>query len=213
MNLLPDWPLLLAFAAATLALNLTPGPDMAYITMRSLTQGRAAGIAASFGVGAGSLMHTLLAAIGVSAILQHSEFAFALLKYAGAAYLVVVAWGLLRAGTHDAAAQGAPPPRPTARIFAEGALTNILNPKVALFFLAFLPQFVAADAASPALSLATLGLLFNASGTAVNCLIAVAAAGARDRLTLSSFWRATLRRLAAVVFVGLAVRLALAARP
>ena len=150
MNLLPDWPLLLAFAAATLALNLTPGPDMAYITMRSLTQGRAAGIAASLGVGAGSLVHTVLAAVGVSAVLQHSEFAFALLKYAGAAYLVVVAWGLLRAGTQDATTQGAPP-RPASRIFAEGALTNILNPKVALFFLAFLPQFVAGRCGKPRL--------------------------------------------------------------
>lgn len=212
MNLLPDWPLLFAFAAATLALNLTPGPDMAYVTMRSLAQGRAAGIAASIGVGAGSLVHTVLAAVGVSAVLQHSEFAFALLKYAGAAYLVVVAWGLLRADAQGAAPQDSPP-RTLARIFLEGALTNILNPKVALFFLAFLPQFVAADAQQPALSLAALGLLFNVSGTAVNCLIAAAAAGARARLTLSAVWRNVLRRLAAFVFVGLAVRLALAARP
>ncbi len=212
MNLLPDWPLLAVFATATLALNLTPGPDMAYVTTRALAQGRASGIAASLGVAAGALVHTALAAIGVGALLRHSELAFAILKFAGAAYLVVIAWDLLRAPA-GAAAGPARPAHALLRVFLEGALTNVLNPKVALFFLAFLPQFVAADAAHPALSLVVLGLLFNAGGTAVNCLVALAATGARERLALSDGVRRTLRRLAAFLFVGLAVRLALAARP
>ena len=120
---------LLPFVAAALALNLTPGADMTYVIARCATQGRTAGIAASLGIGAGSLVHTVLAAFGVSALLQHSEAAFLIVKYAGAAYLLYLAWKAIRAGS-QAVAGGAALPRVNVwRVFSEGALTNLLNPE------------------------------------------------------------------------------------
>lgn len=211
MTLLPEPALLAAFLVATLALNLTPGPDMAYVATRAGGQGRASGIAAALGVGAGCLVHTGLAAFGVSALLQHSELAFAALKYAGAAYLVYMAWGMWRADGSPAATQ-ALPARGHWRVFVEGALTNTLNPKVALFFLAFLPQFVTAGHPHPALATIALGIAFNVSGTGVNIGVAVLASAARERLSMSPASRRFLSRAAAVLFVGLAIRLALAER-
>jgi threonine/homoserine/homoserine lactone efflux protein len=213
MSLLPDPALLAAFLAATLALNLTPGPDMAYVATRAAGQGRASGIAAALGVGAGCLVHMGLAAFGVSALLRHSEWAFALLKYAGAAYLLFMAWGMWRAGGAAPARSQILQPRGLWRVFVEGALTNALNPKVALFFLAFLPQFVSAEHPDPALATIVLGLAFNISGTAVNIGVAVLASEARERLSMSARWRTLLNRAAALLFVGLAIRLALAERP
>jgi threonine/homoserine/homoserine lactone efflux protein len=211
MSVLPEPALLAAFLAATLALNLTPGPDMAYVAARAGRQGRASGIAAALGVGAGCLVHTGLAAFGVSALLQHSELAFAALKYAGAAYLLYVAWGMWRAT--GAAAQATDlPARGLWRVFVEGALTNTFNPKVALFFLAFLPQFVSAGHPYPALATIVLGCAFNLSGTGVNIGVAVLASAARERLSMSPMWRRLLNRAAALLFVGLAIRLALAER-
>jgi threonine/homoserine/homoserine lactone efflux protein len=212
MNLLPEPALLAAFLAATLALNLTPGPDMAYVATRAAHQGRASGIAAALGVGAGCLVHTGLAAFGVSALLQHSGLAFAALKYAGAAYLVYMAWGMWRSGGTAPAESGALPARGLWRVFVEGALTNTLNPKVALFFLAFLPQFVSAEYPHPALATIALGFAFNASGTAVNIGVAVLASAARARVAMSARWRKLLARAAALLFVGLALRLALTER-
>ena len=210
---MPEPALLAAFLAATLALNLTPGPDMAYVAARAAGQGRNAGVAAAFGVGAGCLVHTGLAAFGVSAVLRHSDVAFALLKYAGAAYLVHMAWGMWRARGSAEAAAAALPARGLGRIFLEGALTNTLNPKVALFFLAFLPQFVSAEAAHPVAATIALGFAFNASGTAVNVGVAVLASAAGARVAVSPLWRGILNRAAALLFVGLALRLALAERP
>jgi threonine/homoserine/homoserine lactone efflux protein len=213
MNLLLDPALLVVFLAATLALNLTPGPDMAYVATRAIGQGTSSGIAAALGVGAGCLVHTALAAFGVSAVLRHSETAFAMVKFAGAAYLLYMAWGMWRAGDVVAAQSPAMARATVSRVFAEGAITNTLNPKVALFFLAFLPQFIPGDHPSPALAMVVLGLLFNLSGTAVNVLVAVLSSAARRRIGGSNFWRRVLNRAAALLFVGLAVRLALAQRP
>lgn len=213
MSLFPEPALLVAFLAATLALNLTPGPDMAYVATRAGGQGRAAGVAAALGVGAGCLVHTGLAAFGVSALLRHSELAFALLKYAGAAYLVYMAWGMWRARGAAPEAGAALPARALGRVFVEGALTNTLNPKVALFFLAFLPQFVSSENPYPALATIVLGFAFNVSGTGVNIGVAVLASAARERVAMSPAWRGLLNRAAALLFLGLALRLALAERP
>lgn len=213
MNLLPDPALLAMFLAATLALNLTPGPDMALVATRAVGQGKAAGIAAALGVGAGCLVHTGLAALGIGAVLRHSETAFAIVKYAGAAYLLYMAWGLWRAGTGESGVAPAAARVSLTRAFLEGAITNTLNPKVALFFLAFLPQFIPADHPSPALAMAVLGLLFNVSGTAVNAGVAVLSSAARRRVGASVTVKGLLNRAASVFFIGLAVRLAFAQRP
>src|SRR5262245_32893341 len=161
---MPDFANLLPFLAAALALNLTPGADMTYVIARSATQGRSAGIAASFGVAAGSLVHSFLAAFGVAALVAQSEAAFVAIKIGGALYLLYLAWKAIRASAAAIALKNLPPVG-NGRVFAEGALTNLLNPKVALFILAFLPQFVDPARGSVVLQILVLGLIFNIGGT------------------------------------------------
>ena len=208
---MPDFPTLLPFLAAALALNLTPGADMTYVIARSATQGRAAGIAGSFGVAAGSLCHTLLAAFGVAALVAHSATAFLAIKLAGAGYLLFLAWKAIRAGSAAGALKALPAVK-LRRVFAEGALTNLLNPKVALFILAFLPQFVDPARGSVALQILILGTIFNFGGTAVNCIVAVSAGAAAGMLRGSERFGRWLNRISALVFVGLALRLAFTER-
>jgi len=208
---LPDPALFLAFMLAALALNLTPGPDMAYVAARTLAEGRPAGLASALGVGAGALVHIALAVLGLSALLLHAPLAFAIVKYAGAAYLVWIAVRLWRAGA-AAVPTGNAPRVGVARAFVEGALTNLLNPKVALFFIALLPQFVDAERGGVAAQMLVLGLAFNTSGTIVNVAVAILADRARGAVRASRLAARLLRRLAALVLVGFAVRLALAQR-
>lgn len=209
---MPDILTLGPFFLAAIALNLTPGADMTYVIARAATQGRRAGVAASFGIAGGSLVHTALAAFGVSAILAHSEAAFLAVKAAGVAYLLYLAWKALAAGHARRTVPTAPTPAGHGRIFWEGVLTNVLNPKVALFILAFLPQFVDPKAGPVWLQIIILGTLFNISGTTVNCVVALSTAAAARVLKGSAAVGIWLNRLTAVVFVGLAVRLALAER-
>lgn len=203
---------LLPFLAAALALNLTPGADMTYVIARSATQSRGAGIAASFGIAAGSLVHSVLAALGVSAILQHSETAFLVVKYAGAAYLLYLAWKAIRAGNGGVAVDRSLERTSLWRVFGEGALTNLLNPKVALFILAFLPQFVDPAKGSAAIQILLLGAIFNVGGTSVNAIVACSASAAARALGSSASFGRWLNRVSALVFVGLAVRLVLTER-
>ena len=203
---------LLPFLAAALALNLTPGADMTYVVARSATQGRGAGIAASLGIAAGSFVHSVLAALGVSALLQHSETAFLTVKYAGAAYLLYLAWKAMRSGSRAMAVERTLERGSLWRVFVEGALTNLLNPKVALFILAFLPQFVDPAKGSPAVQILLLGAIFNVGGTSVNALVACSASAAARALGGSAAFGRWLNRISALVFVGLAVRLALSDR-
>lgn len=209
---MPDLATLWPFLIAALALNLTPGADMTYVIARTATQGRAAGISASFGIAGGSVVHTCLAAFGVSAILAHSEAAFVTVKAVGAAYLLYLAWrALMSSGSGTGAAKSLPPVS-LWRLFGEGVLTNVLNPKVALFILAFLPQFVDPKAGPVWLQILFLGTLFNISGTTVNCIVTLSTAAAAGLLRGSAGIGRWLNRLSAVVFVGLAIRLALTER-
>jgi len=199
-----DW---ILFATATLALNLTPGPDMLYISARSVAQGRRAGVLSALGVAGGGAVHTCLVAFGLAGLLARVPMAYDVIRYAGAAYLIYLGFRLLLESP-----SGATRPVPTEssrRVFMQGLITNVLNPKVALFFLAFLPQF--ADPARGTLwwQFLILGAWFNLSGTLVNLTVALIASTGR-RLALggarSSRW---LRNLSAAVFVGLGTRLAL----
>jgi threonine/homoserine/homoserine lactone efflux protein len=150
------------FAFTVLVLNATPGVDVIYTVTRTLQDGARAGLVASAGIAAGCVVHALLAAFGLAALLAVSQLAFALLKWAGAAYLAWLAWGMLRAawrgdaGASTAADSPVPPPDLRA-VFRQGLLTNLLNPKVALFFLAFLPQFIDPAAAHKTLAFLLLG--------------------------------------------------------
>jgi threonine/homoserine/homoserine lactone efflux protein len=209
--LLPDWPVFLSFALAGLALNIVPGADMTFIMTAAARSGRRAGLTAAFGIGAGALVHIMAAVLGLSAILASSQMAFTALKWVGAAYLLWLALSMLKApaGTPHASGQAA---ASGWRLFRAATLVNVLNPKVALFFLAFLPQFVDPHAAVPALQILFLGLWFNFAGTIVNCIVAIFTAGAAARLKGNRWVGRASRWVAATVMGGLAVQLALSER-
>ena len=203
---------LLLFIVSGLLLNVTPGPDTLYIVGRSSTQGLRAGATAALGIGAGSLVHITAAALGLSAILAASAITFTVLKWVGAAYLIYVGISLLRssAPSSDQVAATRLRPATLGTIFFQGFLTNVLNPKVALFFLAFLPQFVDSDASSKALAFLFLGAIFNANGTLWNLFVAWSAArvaGGLRRSTTATKW---FNRCVGGLFVYLGLRLAFA---
>jgi threonine/homoserine/homoserine lactone efflux protein len=230
------------FLAAAFVVNVTPGPDMLFVLGRGAAHGRRAGLLAAAGVFVGCLLHIVLAAVGVSAVLATSPWAFDLLKWAGAAYLVWAGLSMVlqRRSTGRAseavidggdARQGAaktsiaePSPTPTSTPMAtapdadspfwQGALTNALNPKVALFFLAFVPQFIDTQApqaaGGQALAFVLLGMAFNLQGLVVNGLVALGASAASRRLAAGG--TTTIQRVAGLLFVGLGVRLALTTR-
>ena len=203
--------MVLLFMAAALALNLTPGPDMLYVTARSISDGRAAGVLSAFGIAAGTLVHITALALGLAALLAAVPIAYDVVRIAGAIYLVAIGIQLvLRPRT---AADVAQLPRSRLRvIFAQAVITNVLNPKVALFFLAFLPQFVDRAAGPPVPQIVLLGLLFNVQGTLVN--VAVALLASRTTVWLRSNERriSLLQRLTGGIFVALGIRLAMVPR-
>ena len=196
------------FVLSGFLLNITPGADTLYIVARGTTQGTRAGAVAALGIGAGCIVHTLAAALGLSAIIATSATAFAIVKWVGAAYLVYLCFTLL-ATRATSAAKAPPAPASLRRVFVQGFLTNVLNPKVALFFLAFLPQFIAADAPHKALAFLLLGAIFNVNGTLWNLLVAWSVGGLR-RVPLPRAATAWLRRSVGAVFVLLGLRLAFA---
>jgi threonine/homoserine/homoserine lactone efflux protein len=202
------------FALTVFVVNATPGVDMIFVLTRTLRHGVLSGIAAALGVAAGCVVHTLVAAFGLAALLAASSAAFALVKYAGAAYLVWLAIGMLREGVASDAAVGATQPAPTPgawQLFRQGLFTNVLNPKVALFFLALLPQFIDADAADKLAAFLFLGAWFVVQGGLFLVAFALLVAPLRH-------WRANaaLRRglnvAGAGLFGWLALRLALVER-
>ena len=151
-----SWPI---FVIASLVLIATPGQDMILVMSRSIVQGPAAGVATAAGVSVGLIGHTVLATLGLGAILRTSEWLFAALKFVGAGYLLYLGIGLLIA-KHDDLGIAASGRRSAFRLFADGAFSNVTNPKVAIFYFAFLPQFVSPSATHPTLSILVLGLAF-----------------------------------------------------
>jgi threonine/homoserine/homoserine lactone efflux protein len=210
------WPM---FVAAGLLLNLTPGADMALVVRSAAAQGARAGAAAALGVGAGCWVHIGAAALGLSALLAGSPTAFGLLRWVGAAYLVWLGLGLLRTPVNANANANATATAAAAtwrRLFAQGFLTNALNPKVALFFLAFVPQFISANAPHKALAFVALGTVFVVNSTLVNLLIALATAALRRRLGNGPGLRRLgtwLNRGVGAAFIALGLRLALDTPP
>jgi threonine/homoserine/homoserine lactone efflux protein len=200
------------FVAAGLLLNLTPGPDMAYIAARSAAGGFRAGAAATLGITAGCVVHTIAAATGLSLLLATSATAFSIVKWLGAAYLAYAGVRLLLASVRQRSDSGtsvhAPAPARSGVIFREALVINVFNPKVALFFLAFLPQFIDASAAWPALSFLFLGTLFNVNSLFVNLPVAWLAARAARRGRASPRVERALHGAAGALFIFLAVRLA-----
>lgn len=197
------------FILSGLLLNITPGPDTVYTIGRSMQMGWRGGAAAAFGISFGCLFHVTGAAIGLSALLLASSAAFSILKLVGAAYLLFT--GLQMMWSRPAIAGFGMKQERTSlrRVFLQGALTNALNPKVALFFLAFLPQFVSADSPHKPLAFLTLGLIFVCSGTLWCLFLAAFAARAAHRLRRSENLIAWINRALGGLFIYLGIRVAM----
>jgi RhtB (resistance to homoserine/threonine) family protein len=196
------------FLLSGILLNITPGQDTLYIIGRAIAQGRRAGLLSVLGISTGLIVHTFAAAFGLSAILATSASAFMAIKLIGAAYLVYLGvrmWFDRPASHQDSAALT--PESPWA-VYRAGVLTNVLNPKVALFFLAFLPQFIDPAADSKITAFLFLGAVFTATGTMWCVILALAASAIRRRLQTSSGISGLIRRVTGAVFVGLGVKLA-----
>ncbi|WP_441243599.1 LysE family translocator [Tardiphaga sp. 768_D3_N2_1] len=199
------------FILSGILLNITPGPDTAYIVGRSVQMGWRGGVAAALGISAGCLVHVFAAAVGLSALLAASSYAFTAVKWIGAAYLLYTGVQMLRsrastATTNDAAEK---PLLSLRQVFWQGAFTNALNPKVALFFLAFLPQFVDVDAPSKALAFIVLGLIFISTGTIWGLGTAIVAAKAASRVRQSGQAMVWVNRALGGVFIYLGIRVAM----
>ena len=200
-----------AFLLASIALNLTPGLDTFYILTRSGREGHAVGMAAALGINAGCIVHTLAAVLGISAILMTSALAFSVLKYLGAAYLVWIGLRMVfsRAATRQPTETKG---KGLAAAFRQGMLTNVLNPKVALFFLAFLPQFVSMHAAHPQLGLTLLGLSFIGTGLAWSTVLALMGGRIHRLLNARPQLGRWMDRLCGTVLLAFGVKLALQQR-
>ena len=198
------------FLAAGILLNLTPGPDTVYILGRSIAQGREAGVASALGISLGSIFHTCAAALGLSAILATSAIAFGTIKLIGGAYLIFLGVKMILDRRKQLRLPSHFRRRTTVAAFRQGVVTNILNPKVALFFLAFLPQFIdpASNAKVPAFIL--LGLTFVTTGTIWCLVLAWFASVFSERLRANQTISQWLNRTAGALFIFLGVRLATA---
>ncbi len=201
------------FVVTGLVLNATPGVDMAYTVTRTLQHGARGGIAAALGISTGCAIHAIAAALGLAALLATSALAFTAIKWAGAAYLLWLALGMARSAMvpDGPATASAQPMADLRRIFVQGFLTNVLNPKVALFFLALLPQFIGADAPNKPLAFLFLGAVFIFNGTLFLFALVALAQRLRSVGTRPAV-RRTLNGLGAGLFALLAARLALAER-
>jgi len=200
------------FVTTGILLNFTPGPDTLYILGRSMAHGRRAGVASALGISVGSIFHTGAAALGLSAFLATSAWAFTFVKVAGGAYLIFLGVRALVERRHELSMPAHFQRRGAGAAFRQGILTNILNPKVALFFLAFLPQFIDAGAPSKTLAFVLLGLTFVMTGTTWCLILAWFSSAFSARLRESPTVAAWLSRAVGSLFILLGLRLAFAAR-
>ena len=208
---MPDVGTLLVFSVAALALIVVPGPAILYIVSQSIDRGRLAGFVSALGIAVGALVHVCAAAIGLSSILVSSATAFNVVKYAGAAYLIGMGlWTILSRRAADPAAVQTE--RRLRRRFGQGVVVNILNPKTALFFFAFLPQFVDPDQGAAALQIVVLGLVFVLIAVISDSVWALAAGTASERLRASRRFLSVQRYVSGSVFVGLGALTAAARR-
>lgn len=202
------------FIVSGLLLNIAPGPDSLFIMTRSAVQGWRAGSIAALGIGSGTLVHIFAAALGISAIIATSSNAFLVLKCLGAIYLVYVGIRLVfskkKLPEESASSNSKSYEMSYRKIYIQGFLTNILNPKVAVFFLAFVPQFISPDATHKSLAFITLGLIFNFNGMLWCHFLAISTAFASKKIQVSNLVASWLNKLTGVIFVSLGIKLAFA---
>lgn len=199
---------LLLFSGAALLMVLTPGPNMIYLISRSICQGRKAGVISLLGVITGFLVHMFAAAIGLTALFLAVPLAYELLKWAGAAYLLYLAWLAVKPGARSPFEARQLPEDPPSRLFFMGFLTNVLNPKIAVFYLSIFPQFVSPDHGSVFMQSVVLGLTQITVSFTVNLAIALSAASLASWFVRNPRWLAVQRYFMGFVLAGLAVRLA-----
>jgi len=194
------------FAGAAILVNLSPGPDMLFTFACSLKEGMKAGIVAALGIGAGGLVHAVLSAVGITAILASSPMAFDILRICGATYLMWLGIQAIRRAnepvTDTREVDGS-----YWSVFQKGFLTNVLNPKVGLFFLAFLPQFISPDAEMPALQILMLGIFFSLSGTVIIGSLGIFVGLSRQKIAASRVGHIWINRISGSVFILLGMRL------
>ncbi|MCC8431844.1 LysE family translocator [Reyranella aquatilis] len=203
-----DLSTLALFAVAALALTLTPGPDMLLIASRSASQGRAAGFATLAGIQAGTYCHALAAAFGLSQLFLIVPVAYDAVRYAGAAYLLYLAWATVRSGVVTAAPEAGATRPAAGTMFRQGLLTNLLNPKMALFVLALFPQFVQPEAGSVAVQVLVLATVLNAIGVIVNGAVILGASRLGRLFAGQGRFRRLSQYFLGAIFAGLATRLA-----
>ena len=209
--MLPTHSQLLFFVTTAAILLAIPGPAVLYIVGRSIGQGRNAGLISALGIGLGTLIHTDAAAVGLSALLVSSATAFSVVKYLGAAYLVYLGIQRLRSEESLAAASDTVAPRATlARVFSQGIVVNVLNPKTALFFFAFLPQFIDPARGHVATQILSLGVLFACMGTASDCLWALFSGSVAGWLRNKQRWMRNERYVSGGILISLGLATALA---
>jgi threonine/homoserine/homoserine lactone efflux protein len=207
--MLPSHSSLLLFVSAAVVLLVIPGPAVLYVTSRTIGQGRGAGLVSALGIGAGTLVHAVAAAVGLSALLMSSAIAFGVVKYLGAAYLIYLGIQKLRHEESLAPSEGALRTK-LSHVFGQGMVVNILNPKTALFFFAFLPQFVDASRGNVVLQILVLGTLFAAMGITSDSLWALFAGTVALRLNRNSHWNRTQRYVSGGMLISLGVATAMA---
>jgi threonine/homoserine/homoserine lactone efflux protein len=206
----PDASLYKLFVPAAVLILLIPGPAVLYVVTRSVGQGRAAGLVSALGLGLGNMFHVVAAALGLSALVASSALAFSTVKYAGAAYLIFV--GIKRLMEKDDAGIEEKPPRALRRIFGQGIIVNVLNPKVALFFLAFLPQFVEPARGGVAWQVFWLGLTFALVGVITDGCYGLVGGTIGGLLRTSARFRRSERYVSGGIFISLGVAAALTSR-
>jgi threonine/homoserine/homoserine lactone efflux protein len=200
------------FALTGLLLNLTPGNDMLYVIARSSGQGTKAGIISALGIGAGCIVHILAAVIGLSALIAQSATAFEIIKYIGAAYLVYLGVKSFLSKKHSINIDQNIKRLSYKKIFWQGFMTNVLNPKVALFFLAFLPQFINIHKGNTSLQILFLGTWFDVVGTLVNVFVAVLFGKIGSWLSKSPTFIQLQERITGIILIGLGIKVALSSK-
>ena len=202
----------LIFAFASLVLNITPGNDMLYVATRSTSQGVKAGIVSALGIAGGCIIHLLAAVIGLSAIIANSAIAFDIIKYIGAAYLVYLGIRSFLSRQNKFSINNAIEKKSLSKLFLQGLFTNVLNPKVALFFLAFLPQFIHPEKGNASMQILLLGLWFNFSGTIVNIIVAGVFGKLGNWLADKQAFIKWQNKITGLLLVGLGIKVALSSR-
>ena len=200
------------FAFASLMLNITPGNDMIYVATRSTSQGVKAGVVSALGIAGGCIVHLLAAVIGLSAIIANSAIAFDIIKYVGAAYLIYLGIKSFLSKQNKFNISDKVEPKSLSQLFWQGVVTNVLNPKVALFFLAFLPQFIHPERGNASMQILLLGLWFNFSGTVVNSVVAVLFGKLGNWLADKQTFIKWQNKITGLLLVGLGIKVALSSR-